>query len=69
MLRSSWSKVLVVPVTTNYLKPESNAADNAQEHADEVDVPSVIEKDRQQDQDTKVPYLSYLTYLGYLSPD
>lgn len=56
------AKVFVVksaggPVTTTYLKSESNAADNAQEHADKVDVPSVIEKDRQQDQDTKVPTL------------
>lgn len=40
--------------TTTYLKSESNAADNAQEHAHEIDVSSFIEKDRQQDQDTRM---------------
>ena len=45
------------PPPATHLRPENKAAENAQEHADDVDGPSVIEKDRQQEQDTTVRWV------------
>lgn len=38
----------------NYSRAESNAADNAQEHADEVDTPFIIENEWQKDEKNRV---------------
>lgn len=42
------------PPNAIYSRPERNAADHAQEHADEVDTPRTIENEAQQDQNTRV---------------
>ena len=41
------------PPKAVHSRPESNAAENAQEHADEVDMPTTIENEEQQDRNSR----------------
>lgn len=52
--RKRKATVFYDPPDAVYSRPEGNATDNAQKHADEIDTPPTIENEEQQDQNTRV---------------